>query len=78
MITAEDRYPSRLEYSFAMDTPKTQTTLNNFRWQTHCRGLYQLPAVAGLLIRLAQIPLPLELSSIFHVENIRNLRILCQ
>ena len=26
--------------------PKLQTTLNNFRWQTHCRGLYQLPAAA--------------------------------
>jgi transposase InsO family protein len=25
---------------------KMQTTLNNFRWQTHCRGLYQLPAAA--------------------------------
>jgi len=24
--------------------PKLQTTLNNFRWQTHCRGLYQIPA----------------------------------
>ncbi|MDA9982441.1 integrase core domain-containing protein [Gammaproteobacteria bacterium] len=31
---------------FAGDTPKLQTTLNNFRWQTHCRGLYQLPAAA--------------------------------
>jgi transposase InsO family protein len=26
--------------------PKLQTALNNFRWQTHCRGLYQLPAAA--------------------------------
>jgi transposase InsO family protein len=26
--------------------PKLQTTLNNFRWQTHCRGLFQLPAAA--------------------------------
>ncbi len=26
--------------------PKLQTTLNNFRWLTHCRGLYQLPAAA--------------------------------
>ena len=26
--------------------PKLQTTLNNFRWQTHCRVLYQLPAAA--------------------------------
>ena len=25
-------------------TPKHQTKLNYFRWQTHCRGLYQLPA----------------------------------
>jgi transposase InsO family protein len=31
---------------FAGDTPKLQTTLNSFRWQTHCRGLYQLPAAA--------------------------------
>ena len=31
---------------FAGDTPKLQTTLNDFRWQTHCRGLYQLPAAA--------------------------------
>jgi hypothetical protein len=23
-----------------------QTTLNNFCWETHCRGLYQLPAAA--------------------------------
>ena len=30
----------------AGSTPKLQTTLNNFRWQTHCRGLYQLPAAA--------------------------------
>jgi transposase InsO family protein len=27
-------------------TPKLQTTLNNIRWQTHCRGLYQLSAAA--------------------------------
>jgi putative transposase len=26
--------------------PKLQTSLNNFRWQTHCRGLFQLPAAA--------------------------------
>ncbi|MGB5584753.1 MAG: integrase core domain-containing protein [Gammaproteobacteria bacterium] len=26
--------------------PKLQTTLNKFRWQTHCRGLYRLPAAA--------------------------------
>jgi hypothetical protein len=26
--------------------PKLQTTLSNFRWQTHCRGLYRLPAAA--------------------------------
>jgi len=25
---------------------KLQTTLHNFRWQAHCRGLYQLPAAA--------------------------------
>jgi transposase InsO family protein len=31
---------------FDGDTPKLQTTLNSFRWQTHCRGLYQLPAAA--------------------------------
>ena len=31
---------------FAGDTPILQTTLNNFRWQTHCRGLCQLPAAA--------------------------------
>jgi len=31
---------------FAEETTKLQTTLNNFRWQTHCRGLYQLPAAA--------------------------------
>jgi transposase InsO family protein len=30
----------------AGNNPKPQTTLNNFRWQTHCRGLYQLPAAA--------------------------------
>ena len=27
-------------------TPKLQTKLKYFRWQTHCRGLYQLPAAA--------------------------------
>ena len=27
-------------------TLKLQTKLKNFRWQTHCRGLYQLPAPA--------------------------------
>jgi hypothetical protein len=27
-------------------TPKLQTKLKYFRWQTHCRGIYQLPAVA--------------------------------
>jgi len=26
--------------------PNLQATLNNFRWQTHCRGLYQLPVAA--------------------------------
>ena len=31
---------------FAGEPTKMQTTLNNFRWQTHCRGLYQLPAAA--------------------------------
>ena len=31
---------------FAGEPTKLQTTLNNFRWQTHCRGLYQLPAAA--------------------------------
>jgi hypothetical protein len=30
----------------AGDSPKLQTKLKNFRWQTHCRGLYQLPAAA--------------------------------
>jgi transposase InsO family protein len=30
----------------AGDHPKLQTTLHNFRWQTHCRGLYQFPAAA--------------------------------
>jgi transposase InsO family protein len=25
---------------------KSQTKIDKFRWQTHCRGLYQLPAVA--------------------------------
>jgi hypothetical protein len=27
-------------------TSKLQPKLNYFRWQTHCRGLYQLPAAA--------------------------------
>jgi len=27
-------------------TPKLQTKLKYFRWQTHCRGIYQLPAAA--------------------------------
>ncbi|UCB54111.1 MAG: transposase [Thiotrichales bacterium] len=27
-------------------SPKPQATLNDFHWQTHCRGLYQLPAAA--------------------------------
>ena len=31
---------------FAREPTKLQSTLNNFRWQTHCRGLYQLPAAA--------------------------------
>ena len=31
---------------FYGNTFKLQTTLNNFRWQTHCRGLYQLLAAA--------------------------------
>jgi hypothetical protein len=39
---------------FAGEPTKMQTTLNNFRWQTHCRGLYQLPAAALLSIRHAQ------------------------
>ena len=30
----------------AGSTPKFPFVLNNFRWQTHCRGLYQLPIVA--------------------------------
>ena len=30
----------------AGDTPKLYTKLKNFRWQTHCRGLYQLPEAA--------------------------------
>ena len=34
------------EFEFAGEPTKSQTTLNNFRWQTHCRGLYQLPAAA--------------------------------
>jgi len=25
---------------------KLQTKLDKFRWQTHCQGLYQLPAAA--------------------------------
>jgi len=40
---------------FAGETTKLQTTLNNFRWQTHCRGLYQLPAAAWLSIRQGQV-----------------------
>jgi hypothetical protein len=39
---------------FAGDTPKLQTTLNNFRWQTHCRGLYPLPTATCLSVRHAQ------------------------
>jgi len=31
---------------FFGNAPKLQTTLNNYRWQTHCRELYQLPAAA--------------------------------
>jgi len=27
-------------------TPKLQAKLKDFRWQTHCQGLYQLPAAA--------------------------------
>ena len=27
-------------------TSKRQATLNNYRWQSHCRGLYQLPVAA--------------------------------
>jgi len=38
---------------FAGRTLNLQTTLNNFCWKTHCRGLYQLPAVAWLSIRHA-------------------------
>jgi len=26
--------------------PKLQAKLRNFRWQTHCRGIFQLPAAA--------------------------------
>jgi len=29
-------------------------TLEFFRWQTHCRGLYQLPAATRISIRHAQ------------------------
>jgi putative transposase len=44
----------RAHSSLGGDTPaevtgwagKLQTTLNKFRWQTHCRGLYQLPTAA--------------------------------
>ena len=44
----------RVHSSLGSDTPaevaggalNLQTTLNNFRWQTHCRGLYYLPAAA--------------------------------
>jgi putative transposase len=44
----------RTHSSFGGDTPtefagepaKLHSTLNNFRWQTHCRGLYPLPAAA--------------------------------
>jgi transposase InsO family protein len=27
-------------------TPKLPIALNNFGWQTHCKGLYQLPIAA--------------------------------
>ena len=30
----------------AESNPEQQISLNSFGWQTHCRGLYQLPAVA--------------------------------
>jgi len=44
----------RTHSSLGGDTPaeasgcavKSQITIDKFRWQTHCRGLYQLPAVA--------------------------------
>jgi len=44
----------RTHSSLGGDTPaevsgyagKSQTKLVKFRWQTHCRGLYQLPAAA--------------------------------
>jgi len=44
----------RTHSSLGGDTPaevagwagKLQTTLNKFRWQTHCQGLYQLPTAA--------------------------------
>jgi len=44
----------RTHSSLGSDTPaevaggarKLQTTLKTFRWQTHCRGLYQLPSAA--------------------------------
>ena len=44
----EDLYCARgdMPADVAGGTPKLQTTLNNFRWQAHCRGLYQLPAAA--------------------------------
>ena len=30
----------------AGSAPKLQNSLKSFRWQTHCRGLYQLPVAA--------------------------------
>ena len=32
--------------ALAGNTPKLQTTLSNFGWQSHYQGLYQLPAAA--------------------------------
>jgi hypothetical protein len=30
--------------------------LNDFRWRSHCRGLYHLPVAAGALIRHRHVP----------------------
>ena len=35
-------------------TPKLQTKLKDFRWQNHCRGIFQLPEAACVSIRHAQ------------------------
>jgi len=51
----QDYYnPHRTHNSLGGDTPaeaagstgKSQTKLDKFRWQTHCQGIYQLPAAA--------------------------------